>query len=486
MWTVPALLCMTTVAALLAAGLPYQSEGALPKSVSDSKIEEGSAVAPAEGCAPSCAGHTLILPKYLQADPAKNLGAGFTIISPGVTGAEPTLGVDSSGNELYVQYGLFMARTLNGGTSWTMIQPLAGSLVSLDPMMYYDPAIDRVYINHLTVACTRMAWHDNPSAATSLSLGWRYNPHACGLPGLDHQKLEGGPSPLLGIANGGRSLYLGYSQAGGGAMVAKSVDGGIVWTTHVAMASALRGTVLWPTGPVTADPAGTYVYMAMHNPSNGLWVARSIDEGLTYTPRQAFLSSGANGHAVDPEVAVDSAGTAYVVWWDRNDKQVYYQYSTDHGFTWSARVQVSSSPILSTVFPAAIARSPGKLDVAFYATRDSNLGPDSCPQTGSSRCRWYVHMAQITSADTATPTITMTQVTPDSDPIQIGRICTGGTSCPSGTRNLLDFIDIKVDGSGYAHIAYTDGCVGSCGPTTSGQTTADEGRYARQTTGSTI
>jgi hypothetical protein len=45
------------------------------------------------------------------------------------------------------------------------------------------------------------------------------------------------------------------------------------------------------------------------------------------------------------------------------------------------------------------------------------------------------------------------------DPVQRGVICTGGTSCPGATRNLLDFNDVTVDARGRALAAYADGCV---------------------------
>jgi hypothetical protein len=46
-----------------------------------------------------------------------------------------------------------------------------------------------------------------------------------------------------------------------------------------------------------------------------------------------------------------------------------------------------------------------------------------------------------------------------SDPVQRGVVCTHGTTCPSGTRNLLDFNDLEVDKRGRPLAAYADGCV---------------------------
>lgn len=37
-----------------------------------------------------------------------------------------------------------------------------------------------------------------------------------------------------------------------------------------------------------------------------------------------------------------------------------------------------------------------------------------------------------------------------------GSICTPGTGCTAGTRDLLDFFQVDVDAQGLANIAYTD------------------------------
>jgi hypothetical protein len=37
-----------------------------------------------------------------------------------------------------------------------------------------------------------------------------------------------------------------------------------------------------------------------------------------------------------------------------------------------------------------------------------------------------------------------------------GAICTSGTGCAPGTRDLLDFFQLDVDASGMANITYTD------------------------------
>ncbi|MCU1228242.1 MAG: hypothetical protein JWO97_1126, partial [Acidobacteria bacterium] len=53
----------------------------------------------------------------------------------------------------------------------------------------------------------------------------------------------------------------------------------------------------------------------------------------------------------------------------------------------------------------------------------------------------------------------VTQNATPGDPVQRGVICTEGTGCPSGTRNLLDFNDLQIDAKGRPHAAFADGCI---------------------------
>jgi hypothetical protein len=43
-----------------------------------------------------------------------------------------------------------------------------------------------------------------------------------------------------------------------------------------------------------------------------------------------------------------------------------------------------------------------------------------------------------------------------STPNHVGVICTSGTGCAPGTRNLLDLFEVAIDSSGRAGIIYTD------------------------------
>jgi hypothetical protein len=122
--------------------------------------------------------------------------------------------------------------------------------------------------------------------------------------------------------------------------------------------------------------------------------------------------------------------------------------STDRGQTWSKPRQVNKSP-KTTTFPWIVAGEAGKIDIVYYGTSSTGPSPETVPQSST----WKVYMAQSTNALSSKPTFTEAVASP---PIQRGSICTSGTGCAAGTRDLLDFFQVDVDRAGFANIAYTD------------------------------
>src|SRR5207237_1466130 len=69
---------------------------------------------------------------------------------------------------------------------------------------------------------------------------------------------------------------------------------------------------------------------------------------------------------------------------------------------------------------------------------------------------WDVYMAQVDHADTASPHIVQTKVTPH--PMHYDDVCLLGTGCieQTGNRNLADFFQVTIDRDGRARIVYND------------------------------
>jgi len=176
---------------------------------------------------------------------------------------------------------------------------------------------------------------------------------------------------------------------------------------------------------------------------NHIIVSRSSDMGKSWTANVAFAAAPGTSLAdIFPALAVDpTTGTLYAVWSD--GRTVSFAASTDQGATWTPAVAVSRAPANSALLPWVKAYN-GTVDVVYYGTTaSSNLDPTA---------DWHVYFAQTTNNGAS---FTQTQVNSSSN--HHGVICTGGTGCGPGTRNLLDLFQVAIDPqNGKAAIIYTD------------------------------
>ena len=265
------------------------------------------------------------------------------------------------------------------------------------------------------------------------------------------------------ITSRGSQVWIAYHDSGSSTTVhvQRSDDDGFTWKRVGDPITGNGPTTGGSTfnnenGPIVADPSSSVLYdvYAYGTASvqkgtsadfNNVAVARSMDGGVTWTTTTVFSAPrGSVEDNVFPSLAVDPAnGDVYATWSDQ--AHVYVSKSTDHGATWSAALSVTSAPVGTAVFPWVAARN-GTVDVVYYGT---NVVGNSNTETGAA---WNVYFAQSTNGGVA---FTQTQVT--SSPNHVGVICTGGISCKSGTRNLLDLFEIAIDPqNGKAGIIYTD------------------------------
>ena len=136
--------------------------------------------------------------------------------------------------------------------------------------------------------------------------------------------------------------------------------------------------------------------------------------------------------------------------------------SNDQGRTWSAPVRVGRTT--TTVFPWVSAGDSGRIAVSYYGTNARGASPQTVP-AGSP---WYVYSAYSTDGGRTFTEYRTTGV------MQKGPICTSGTGCAAGSRNLLDFFATAVDARGCLVTAYADNNAGGQDAIVS---------YVRQTSG---
>ena len=152
--------------------------------------------------------------------------------------------------------------------------------------------------------------------------------------------------------------------------------------------------------------------------------------------------------------AVDRAGKAYVVWSERHpatqETLTMLSTSADGGKHWSAPVKVNSSPH-TTTFPWVSAGAGGRIAVSYYGTAETAPSPQRVSKTAP----WYVWSSYSTDGGKTFREYRTSPV------MNRGQICTSGTGCSAGGRNLLDFFETAVDAKGCLLTAYTDNSTGT-------------------------
>jgi hypothetical protein len=199
-----------------------------------------------------------------------------------------------------------------------------------------------------------------------------------------------------------------------------------------------------------------------------VYMGVSTDGGKTFTDYPVYDNPNtgvAYGHQF-VNVSVDSAGNVYSVYSDNHN--VSYSFSTNHGQTWSAPVQVNSAPSNTAVMPWSVAGDAGKLEIVWYGTSyyDGVNPPDSYPSSAA----WSVYFAQNLSATQSGSSFTQVAASPIN---HYGGVCESGVSC-TGNRDLYDDFGVAASPTtGLASIIYSDDQYDPSQPTLCTQSQSD-------------
>jgi len=261
------------------------------------------------------------------------------------------------------------------------------------------------------------------------------------------------------ITSEGNHVYISYHDSGNSTLIhaQRSDDDGFTWkkiggpivgqgkTTADATFNNEQGNLA--TDPRTHNlydiyAAGETGRLKAHTfTPNHIIVSRSVDMGKSWAANIVFAAPAGTSLAnIFPAMAVDPVnGNLYAVWSD--GQTVSFSSSKDQGNTWTPAIAVSHSPATTALFPRVAAYN-GTVDVVYYGTTaTSNLDPSA---------NWHVYFTQFNG-------IGFSQTQVNSAASHIGVVCTGGTGCGPGTRNLLDLFKIAIDPqNSKAAIIYTD------------------------------
>ncbi len=342
---------------------------------------------------------------------------------------------------------------------WEDVTNASEGVTTLDPIGFVDSALGdtnppstpyrpgRVFQSQLAGATSITSFSDDDGNTWTQSQG-------SGQPaGADHQTLGGGPyaptdtnvvPPVIEPPHPTYPNQIYYaSQDVGTAFAARSDTGGLTFNPGIPMWDLTQCGGLH--GHIKVGPDGT-VYVPNKSCGSGTAVAVSRDNGVTWTVKPI---PGSGSGDTDPSVAIGADNTVYVGY-QNSDGHPHIAVSTDHGDTWHD-VDVGQGVIQNCVFPEVVAGDGDRAAFGFLGTST----PGGYQGTNTFTGTWYFYIA--TTVDRG-QTYTLVDAT-NGDPVQVGSICTGGTTC-GGDRNLLDFNDLQIDAQGRVLAAYADGCLG--------------------------
>jgi len=393
----------------------------------------------------------------------------FNYPAPGGMGGnagEPTLGVNWETGAVMFIASLETLRvnfddsSSPARTTWKDVSAPNTSVVTADPLLFTDSdagphRTNRTIVSQLLGKVSAMSFTDNDGETWTPSQGSGINS------GVDHQTIGGGPYGRAadGSLKGGAVQKPGLdgkiypnavyyaSQDIGLAQIARSDDGGLTYGVAVPMWTLAQCGGLH--GHIKVAPDGT-VYVPNKDCDGGQGVAVSEDNGLTWSIRTVPGSAPGD---TDPSVGIGSDGTIYLAFAD-GDGHSRVAVSHDRGLTWENAYDIGAAHgIRNTVFPAAVGGDSDRAAVFFLGSTTPGANGRATDTTFPGT--WFGYMA--TTYDGGKTWLTV-NATPN-DPVQRGVVCTNGTTCPGGTRNLLDFNDVTVDKQGRTLAAFADGCV---------------------------
>jgi len=388
---------------------------------------------------------------------------------------EPSIGVNpATGAVMYQSYmstfkvgfdAANAATWTDRSASATNGCPLNG-IKSLDPILFTDRQTGRTFESQLAGKTALTCYTDDDGQTWNPTTGSGINS------GVDHQTIGGGrfsdnafAKPIGAYPN---AVYY-CSQDIADALCATSLDGGRSYGPAVPVYDLTQCGGLH--GHVKVDPSSGIAYLPNKGCGGGQAVAVSEDSGLTWDVRPVTGSTPGDS---DPSVGIGKNGTVYFGY-QAADGHARVATSHDHGKTWVDGQDVGAQlGVQNVVFPAMVAGDDDRAAFAFLGSTTGGNYQDAANFHGD----WHLYIATTIDGGQTWKT---TDATP-TDPVQRGSICTGGTTC-GNDRNLLDFMDITVDGQGRPLVGFADGCTSACAAPGGAQNFDSLATIARQTAG---
>ena len=243
---------------------------------------------------------------------------------------------------------------------------------------------------------------------------------------------------------------------GTGAYITKSTDGGKTFATNVPSTKGGSGE-----GDIRVDKRTGTVYQARRSGNKlNMGAFRKARSGDLTSMDVSTVAEGANLLAHWPAFDLDPSGNLYIVW-DENgkgdrDAGIWMATSKDGARTWSAPVRVNTGEN-TAIWPWIGVGDNGRVGIAWLEA-DKKLPNHDAETEGTHgwRIRAAVSTTALGCAGSKVPGFALATAT--KDPVHIGTICQGGTTCQAALidRRLGDYFSVEVDGTGMMYAGYSD------------------------------
>jgi hypothetical protein len=365
-------------------------------------------------------------------------------VDTGYASSESSLAVSGGGALVYspAQTENSMARSLDGGASWSLTEPADQQHTSfwntVDPWVIADRRTGRVFWAHATgpvrdegglpqgsgfylAAAAGFQVYTSSDDARS----WRTADYSTAPTGDWEKTFVGHPPP----AAGGAPQPAGYPDivylcansplevSGPGRLCYKSLDGGATFviagynSPSVGQPQDICPPLNFNNGVV--DRGGTIYIPATCQQSD--YIAMSRDEGSSYTwlpVKDAPTGTPISGGYL--QLAIDDADNLYALW--PANGLLYLETSHDHAASWSHPLMVAAPGVHNVQLPAFAAGAAGNLGITYYASTDPNAQRSSA------------YITQSRDAAAADPTFYSGPINDPSAPIFHDYGLTGGAS----------------------------------------------------------
>ena len=325
----------------------------------------------------------------------------------------------------------------------------------------------RVYLSSLFADGTGVTPPESITVANSIDQGSHWLTSQTSVPIDDRQWTA---------ANGTLNYYISYNDfaaALGGVtnlVMLQSTNGGLTFTNGAFIGKPLGADISAFQGPIVITPSGTIYDVYTASATNTINLVKCASPctlpalplyaggNVPFRVTPAFVGPrNMSTVNVFPQVAVDKAGNIYVAW--STGRNIYLISSSDDGHTWTLPVQVNQGPETATALePWLQAGDNGHVGLIWYGTNVTANSPDNF--TAFANASWKVFYALTPNALSSTPTFYQVVASGGTDlpdgVVHHGAICTVGTACPSGTRNLAEYSSFTFDANGMANIVFAE------------------------------